>query len=295
MKYKRLPFISLLTVLLHLFFLFSTIAQTNKADTLPVYFSFGGYSINKENLVQLNSFLDKIIPTVSPGTMISIVGYTDTAGTEKYNAALSMRRCRSVNSIIEKHMVASKKFSIQLMPMGEQKAATGADSLNRRVDVIFFVPQYTTKMPLQRQPVAEVLYNTAKPATEHKDARDKVIDTVIVLDYIYFEPDLPVLTSGSVSALPYYVSILKKYRNNEMEIGGHVNHTDSKLKETDPLFKLSEKRAKEVYEYLIDYGFDSTKLSHKGYGNSKLLFPSPANLEEKRKNMRVEITVYKKQ
>jgi hypothetical protein len=46
---------------------------------------------------------------------------------------------------------------------------------------------------------------------------------------------------------------------------------------------------------MIDGGFDSTKLSHKGYGNSKLLFPQPVNIEEKRKNMRVEITVFKAQ
>ena len=104
---------------------------------------------------------------------------------------------------------------------------------------------------------------------------------------------MPILTPGSLAAFPHYAGILKKYRNNEMEVGGHVNHTDSQLKKSDPLFKLSEQRAKVVYEYLLDYGFSASRLTYKGYGNEHLLFAAPQNVEEKRKNMRVEITVYK--
>jgi outer membrane protein OmpA-like peptidoglycan-associated protein len=281
----------LLRVFLYFAFLpFSVGAQSIQSDTLTIYFPFNRYTINNNESARLNSFLNKHAFTDVDGIVITVTGYTDTAGTEKYNAALSMRRCQSVNNAILQKVTANKGFRFQIMPMGEKNAVGQTDSINRRATIVIYS---RNSQPAAEQPGSAAIIEKEKPVKNADRAKDKVIDTVIVLDNIYFEPDLPILTPGSINALPYYVGILKKYKNNDMEVGGHVNHTDSKLQETDPLFKLSEKRAKEVYEYLIDYGFYRAKLTHKGYGNARLLFPLPANIEEKRKNMRVEITVFK--
>jgi outer membrane protein OmpA-like peptidoglycan-associated protein len=211
MKYTRLLLFCLLTIALQFFFPFSTSAQANKRDTFSVYFAFNSYSVNNDELLPLNSFLNKLVPTDSPKTIINIIGYTDTVGTEKYNAALSMRRCQSLNSVVENQLSSLQKFSIQLMPMGEKNATTQPASLNRRVDLVFSVPVNKVETAAEKKLTDALSIENKKQVSNSKDLKEKVIDTIIVLDNIYFEPDLPVLTPGSLDALPYYFSILKKY------------------------------------------------------------------------------------
>ncbi|MEP6748346.1 MAG: OmpA family protein [Bacteroidota bacterium] len=243
--------------------------------------------VNKTEFSRIHSFLRKYAEAYPLVKTIKIIGYTDTAGTGKYNQVLSQKRCQSVNDVVHQTIPANNQYYVQMIPLGERDATGKTDSLNRRVVLIINFLKKDVSAPAGAKPHENQVKKTQEIAGE------KVVDTVIVLDHIYFQPDQPILTPGSMDALPDYISILKKYKNSYMEVGGHVNHTDSKLKNTDPLFKLSEKRAEVIYGYLIDYGFDSAKLTHKGYGNSQLLFSMPSGIEEKRKNMRVEITVFK--
>jgi outer membrane protein OmpA-like peptidoglycan-associated protein len=267
-------------------------AQVSQPDTFTIYFSFNNYSISKNQSIQLNSFLHKHIPADTEAVTITIVGYTDTVGTEKYNTALSMRRCQSVNSALQQ-ITVNRNYKAQLIPMGETNAPAQTDSVNRRAEIIFYSRSNHTVQAVVPQPGSTVIKEKEKREQLRISVNDKIVDTIIVMDNIYFEPDLAVLTHASTVSLPQYINILKKYKDNNMEVGGHVNYNYSILEDTDPLFKLSEQRAKLVYQYLVDNGFDAARLTHKGYGNLRMVFPVPANTEEKMKNMRVEITVFK--
>ena len=90
---------------------------------------------------------------------------------------------------------------------------------------------------------------------------------------------------------------LKKYPGCFFEITGHVNYflpksLQNKPKLLEPVQKLSEERAKAVYELLVERGIPSQSMKYKGAGNTQMYFKNPKNDEEKRKNMRVEITVF---
>jgi len=75
--------------------------------------------------------------------------------------------------------------------------------------------------------------------------------------------DLP----PSVSTfLDEYAAMLKENKYLKIEVGGH---TDSRGK-ADYNLTLSEKRAKNVYDYLVLQGVDTIQLSYKGYGESSL-------------------------
>lgn len=269
-------------------------AQVSVSDTFTIYFSFNHYSLSKDQSVHLNAFLYTHIPADAEPVSITIIGYTDTAGTEKYNAALSMRRCQSVNTALQQ-IAAIKNYKVQLIPMGETSVPAQTDSINRRAELIFYGRSNHPVQPVVLQPDSTTVKINEKEKREQDrvNVNDKVVDTVIVMDNIYFEPDLAVLTHASTASLPLYINILKKYKDNNMEVGGHVNYNYSILEDADPLFKLSEQRAKLVYQYLVDNGFDPARLTHRGYGNSRMVFPAPANTAEKMKNMRVEITVFK--
>lgn len=71
-----------------------------------------------------------------------------------------------------------------------------------------------------------------------------------------------------------------------VEIGGHTDDVGS----DDYNQKLSEKRAKAVYDYIISQGVEASRLSYKGYGESE---PIATNKTEagRQRNRRVELKI----
>jgi outer membrane protein OmpA-like peptidoglycan-associated protein len=54
---------------------------------------------------------------------------------------------------------------------------------------------------------------------------------------------------------------------------------------------MSDERAKSVMRYLIENGIQKDRLSTKGFGNSKPIYPKPKNEQEIQANRRVEVMV----
>lgn len=73
-----------------------------------------------------------------------------------------------------------------------------------------------------------------------------------------------------------------------IEIGGHVNETGDN---SFAARKISEARAKRVYNFLIEKGVEKQRLEYKGYGNTEMIYPMPKNHHEEQANRRVEITI----
>ncbi|MGE0567354.1 MAG: OmpA family protein, partial [Bacteroidia bacterium] len=106
----------------------------------------------------------------------------------------------------------------------------------------------------------------------------------IVLKNIHFNSGKSELLPNSDKELDRLVSYLKFNQTLIVEINGH---TDS-LGNISQNMKLSEQRAKAVYNYLISKGIDSKRLVFKGYGSSQPKHPN--NSEKNREiNRRVEI------
>jgi len=55
--------------------------------------------------------------------------------------------------------------------------------------------------------------------------------------------------------------------------------------------RLSKKRAKLVFAYLVKNGIDKKRLSYKGMGAKKMIYPHTHKLQEMQKNRRVEIHI----
>ena len=56
-------------------------------------------------------------------------------------------------------------------------------------------------------------------------------------------------------------------------------------------YDLSLRRAIAVYNYLVHYGINSTRMSYRGMSNKEMVLPYAKTLEESMKNMRVEVLV----
>jgi outer membrane protein OmpA-like peptidoglycan-associated protein len=98
----------------------------------------------------------------------------------------------------------------------------------------------------------------------------------------------------SFVALDNIVTFLKENPTVQMQVQGHVN-SPKKYTYNIPkkifIHRLSKKRAKLVYQFLIKNGIDKKRLSYKGMGAKKMKYPYTHKLNEMQKNRRVEIHI----
>jgi OmpA-OmpF porin, OOP family len=121
------------------------------------------------------------------------------------------------------------------------------------------LPDHLDKCPFIPGPSA----NGGCPTEEIVDQTDylrKAIQDGYINAYFAFDSATP--HSYSVNSISYVANFLKKNPGIKLEIKGYADE----LGEENYNIKLSEKRAKAVYEILIASGIDSSRLSYKGYG-----------------------------
>lgn len=108
----------------------------------------------------------------------------------------------------------------------------------------------------------------------------------VVLENVNFKSGTAILESNSFTALNELYQILQN--NNVIKIAIH-GHTDDVGNEEQNL-KLSEQRAKAVYDYLIQKGISNQRLKFQGFGEE---FPIANNKDSsgRKKNRRVEFKV----
>lgn len=234
-------------------------AQQRADTTLTIYFD--------TNISALDSGQDRAIANFAKSVtaVTAITGYADTVGATMYNRNLSRLRAYMVYSVIGRYTTP-----VQLPAYhGEEFQQSPGLEANRRVEV-----------------AAYRLFGSVDTLK-----RSTVLDSFDI-ENIRFIADQPVLTPESLSEVPQLVRRIKGYHHARFEIVGHVNYQSRKdtlfLRD---LFKLSEQRARVIDQLLIENGIPKELIRYKGVGNTHPLIPAPANDEERRKNMRVQIIV----
>lgn len=112
------------------------------------------------------------------------------------------------------------------------------------------------------------------------------IGAPVIMKNVYFDVDKFDLRTESFAELDKMVTFLKNNPNLKAEVGGHTDNTGDKKSNQ----VLSENRAKAVYAYLVSHGIAATRLSYKGYGDTKPLYPNDTP-EHKQMNRRTELKI----
>lgn len=208
-----------------------------------VLYETNSFSLNSKQQAALEESLATLTSSQVADTLYCILsGMADSTGTDAYNHKLAESRIAAIRKSLTDRF-PSLTLIFKEINWGEYGFAGSFDS-SRAVRIQLFEK-------------ARVVGNV------------KRIDTVIVLNQIYFKPDSPVLTGGSLSILSTYLDQLKQYRDRKILVLGHVNYNGMPLKKSDVLFQLSEDRAEVIYDYLLEAGFDVHKVSFEGVGNSQ--------------------------
>jgi outer membrane protein OmpA-like peptidoglycan-associated protein len=108
------------------------------------------------------------------------------------------------------------------------------------------------------------------------------------IEEIEFHPgssDFTPTSEGKLRRLKDFMAL-----NSEViiEIQGHVFSLEDNSFAAQ---KMSEARAKRVYNYLVENGINKSRMTTVGFGNTKPIFPKPKLAFEEQMNRRVEIKV----
>jgi len=112
------------------------------------------------------------------------------------------------------------------------------------------------------------------------------------LKNFYFHGGVAILLDRSKPELPKLLRFMQYNKDLKVEIAGHVNvPNEPPVNTQSPSYTLSVKRAKLVYDYLVENGVEEERMKFKGYGNWKMRFPQARSNTDQQANRRVEIKV----
>ena len=111
----------------------------------------------------------------------------------------------------------------------------------------------------------------------------------ITLKNVFFQTGKYTLLDISIVELDKVVEMMERHPTLRIELGGHTDNVGSEASNQ----KLSEQRAKAVYDYLVQHGVEPARLSYKGYGQSQPVADN-STPEGRRQNRRTVFTILEK-
>lgn len=268
-------------VLIYSLICFNCFSQNSADSSINIFFKTNGFDLDTRQLDTIQRFL------LAYPDITSIRGYADTTGPYSYNLALSKKRAFSVYNAVKGRSSSVKTNIVNYYG--------GSNSLrelwmNRRVELGAHKSASQSK---EKDAISQRSDTTLVTVDSVYERRDTL--RVINLQDLYFYPDRAILTNESFPYLQELAEQLKAYPSATFDIIGHINY-QSRLDSTHlkDLYRLSEQRAKAVYDYLTEHGIPAAKMKYKGVGNSQPLIAAPRNDDERRKNMRVQVIIIRK-
>lgn len=254
-----------------------TAVRGQPADTLIVHFAFNKAVLQPRDRKAIDSRLSL---SGRPVRSISLAGYCDSIGGDRYNDGLSQQRIAAVKAYMRSLGVPDTLFKTQ-QPFGRRKPLNDNGdeekrSLNRRVLIVW------RRAP--NEPPAIIL-----PETDTTAAIGRNIDL-----NIQFYQDMHHPMPASFLQLHALLTFMRAHPGLRIEIRGYVccmpDNMDGFDTETKK-YDLSVQRAKFVYAYLADHGIDPRRMSFKGFGGADKIYPGEEDNAEKLANRRVEMKI----
>jgi outer membrane protein OmpA-like peptidoglycan-associated protein len=245
-----------------------------------VYFEFDKYQLNEKQGNDVVTFIKTIDSTRIES--IQIYGYCDDRGKEAYNFKLSNNRA---NTIKNKLVQSGIKNKIIVTIEGKGRVMIDDDILenlpevrskNRRVDVV-----------INMKPLPKIIL----PGMFNVIQKNHIVGDRIFLGDVLFQKGSSKINIKAQNDLEKMAKALLKYKNLHFEVQGHVCCTPKYQKEAidrdTKKRQLSHNRAQAVYKFFLSKKIDKTRMTFKGYGNTRPLGKEPEY------DRRVEIVITK--
>lgn len=225
-----------------------------------VYFDTDQYVVSKKEEEKFQKFLDRLDSVAI--RRITIYGFCDDRGTEKYNLWLSKKRANAV-----KWYFTDNEFSDGLITILDGKGEIAIDPLkgnnlkdirqsNRRVDIF-----------VDTQKGSEAADSLEIPTAQEILKGELKIGDKVRLKNIYFKTGYSHVVPESIPTLKEVADILLERTDIYFTIEGHVCCTHDTYDAVDRATNkrnLSVSRAKFVYKYFLNRGIDKKRMKYVG-------------------------------
>ncbi len=224
-------------------------------DEVDFFVSLDGttafFSSNNIDNKDWNIYSFELYEAARPHSMVIVKGKVTTDDQELVSAVVELRDTAS-------HVIATTTVNENT---GKYALATEIESTTKP-NLIVNIKQdgyaYDTKL-------VTITENSHHIVTSDAEVKRIEVGKVCDLHDIYFGTNSFVLTEKSKRLIDLFVDFLLNNSTVKVEIQGH---TDNVGNDNDNL-ELSDRRARSVYNYLIEKGIPKTRLQYKGYGESK--------------------------
>ena len=125
-----------------------------------------------------------------------------------------------------------------------------------------------------------------KPVVMNFSLRKSETGAVTTLNNIFFETDSYDLLDRSITELEKVIEYLKKYPELNIEISGHTDDVGTESYNQ----QLSLKRAEAVYNFMLENGVSSERLTYQGYGQAQPAYTNDSD-ESRSRNRRIEFKI----
>jgi len=273
---------------------------TGQTVTHTVYFAHDSFTILPEYNTALRTFADAL--THLSIEKIEVTGWCDDTGSDAYNMVLSEKRAATVAAFFDSAALWVEGKGE--LPAGNTTNIATARGKNRRVTVTAYIaPKPDVVAENKSSPITEppvkaateteapvVVAQTPAPATYKKFGDKLEPGDKILLKNLVFEGGHTELTSRGKRELKKLLKFLTENPTLNFEIQGHVcciyEWERDAIDEATGIANLSKARAKYIYDYLLENGIDTSRMTHQGFGG-KLPIPGGKEMD----NKRVEILI----
>lgn len=276
-------------------FFYITISLAN--DTITIHFLFDKYALADEGKMSINNALKSQKNNIQS---IHIIGYTDQIGSIIYNNKLSLKRALTVQEYLLNEGIDASVITL-VTGKGEDDLVTTSylekdRQLNRRVTIYIEYRKPEPIVQIEEKPTEKTTPKTEPTLTKKiKDSTLKKGDKLILknINFIGGQHDFLV---ESYPALQELLEAMQNIPSLIIAIQGHiccsVNNQDG-LDLATRTQDLSVRRAKAVYDFLVQNGIAKNRMSYEGMAHR---YPITLERDEAERsiNRRVEIIIIQK-
>ncbi len=270
--------------LLHVFASFSISAQLD--TTLVVYFQTDSFHLSDSSRLQFSEVLEELEKS-NDILKVKIIAYCDDVGSQPYNLQLSEKRANTLKELVGITLIsvaceAKGAGEIQFVKNGIIKELQRQE--NRKAEIKITLAPHVVEAKAQELFIDEE--EAKEPVPEYLN-QELAVGDKIVLDGILFVGNKDIILAESFDNRKALLDQLNAFPNVSVQIQGHIY--DPCYYSSDCISpytnNLSERRAKSIYNYLIESGIDKERLSYIGFEGKYPLNGDPKN------DRRVEIEI----
>lgn len=273
---------------IYLLFLFccSILYSQEEQKSIVVLFNSNEFALSSEAEGTLSAFFSDETLVISS---ISIDGFCDDVGSDENNLILSTNRAQSVANFLKKEFNLNCNSILGKGELPLMNSSVDESRKNNRKAIL--------KITFSKSSEKNILSNkdSEKRYKNYKTFSDKlVVGDKIIIKNLLFKGSLTIFENPeeAIIELDKIVTYLNENPNTTIEIQGHVCCIGTAHSDAHDRFSgknnLSHTRAQKIYDYLIEKGISTSRMTHMGYGRK---YPIPGGIESD--NKRVEILITK--